>query len=302
MSGEPEKKPQLTHTGMLMDIIVIIVLAILVFAGAHVLDLSETLLPYLTQYEAWELDELFIVAAFLSVALVWVIVRRWNEQTRARQALDDAEAACERGDAALTLLNNVVRNDILNELSQLQQDMSPAQTPDNAKVTAAINRIRRQIKFTKEYQDIGTTEPFWQNVADAVMRAKVGVNLGRVDFELDVRDIEIRADPLLEKVFFYLIDDALKHGGERLTRIRLHRKTVEGAVVIICEDNGIGIPMDKKVHLFPREFAGGRQCGYSLFLIKEILGVTGITIKETSRPGDGARFEITVPPSQYRNA
>jgi signal transduction histidine kinase len=302
MSGEPEKKPQLTHTGMLMDIIVIIVLAILVFAGAHVLDLSETLLPYLTQYEAWELDELFIVAAFLSVALVWVIARRWNEQTRARQALDDAEAAVARAGAELTILNNVIRNDILNELSQLQQDLSPVQTPDSTKVTAAINRIRRQIKFTKEYQDIGTTEPFWQNVADAVMRAKVGVNLGKVDFELDVRDLEICADPLLEKVFFYLIDDALKHGGERLTRIRLHRKTVEGSVVIVCEDNGIGIPADKKGHLFPNEFTGGRQCGYSLFLIKEILAVTGITIRENSRPGDGARFEITVPPGQYRHA
>jgi signal transduction histidine kinase len=302
MSDDPERKPLLTHTGILVDMLLIAAISVIVFAVARLLDLAEAVYPYLAQYEAWQLDELLIVALFLSLALVYIVIRRWNEQSRAIAALAAEEASHDRARAELTLLNNVIRNDILNELSQLQQDVIYAPDADSAKVNAAISRIRRQIKFTKEYQDIGTAEPVWQNLADAVMRAKVGVNLGRVDFEMDLKEIEICADPLLEKVFFYLIDDALKHGGERLTRIRLHRKTVEGSVVIICEDNGAGIPLDKKMHLFPREFRGGRECGYSLFLIKEILAVTGIAIRETSHPGEGARFEMTVPPGMYRKA
>jgi signal transduction histidine kinase len=302
MSDGPEKKPQLTRNGILVDVLIIAAIAALVFAGAQLVDLAEAAYPYLAQYEVWELDELLIVAVFLSFALLYMIVRRWNEQTRAIRALDSVEADRDRAAAGLSLINNVIRNDTLNELSQLQQDLSQEKTPESAKVNAAINRIRRQIKFTKEFQDIGTSEPAWQNVADAVMRAKVGVNLGRVDFEMNLKEIEIRADPLLEKVFYYLIDDSLKHGGGKLTRIRLYRKTVEGHVVICCEDNGNGIPLEKKMHLFPREFGGGRQWGYSLFLIKEVLAVTGITIRETSTPGEGARFEITVPPDQYRNA
>ena len=39
-----------------------------------------------------------------------------------------------------------------------------------------------------------------------------------------------------------------------------------------------------------------------LFLIREILALTGITIRETGVPGSGARFEILVPEGKYRLA
>jgi signal transduction histidine kinase len=37
-----------------------------------------------------------------------------------------------------------------------------------------------------------------------------------------------------------------------------------------------------------------------LFLAREILSITGITIHETGKPGKGARFEITVPKGAWR--
>jgi hypothetical protein len=37
-----------------------------------------------------------------------------------------------------------------------------------------------------------------------------------------------------------------------------------------------------------------------LFLAREILSITSITIRETGEPGKGARFEIFVPKSAYR--
>jgi len=39
-----------------------------------------------------------------------------------------------------------------------------------------------------------------------------------------------------------------------------------------------------------------------LFLIREILALTGISIRETGVPGSGARFEILVPEGKYRLA
>ena len=44
----------------------------------------------------------------------------------------------------------------------------------------------------------------------------------------------------------------------------------------------------------------GKNTGLGLFLIKEILAITGMTIQETGVPGKGARFEITVPKGHYR--
>jgi signal transduction histidine kinase len=39
----------------------------------------------------------------------------------------------------------------------------------------------------------------------------------------------------------------------------------------------------------------GKNTGLGLFLSREILAITGITITENGVPGKGARFEITVP-------
>ena len=70
--------------------------------------------------------------------------------------------------------------------------------------------------------------------------------------------------------------------------------------MIVCEDDGIGIPDNEKEHIFERAF--GRNSGYGLFLAREVLGITGLSIRETGAPGDGARFEILVPHGLFRLA
>jgi len=52
--------------------------------------------------------------------------------------------------------------------------------------------------------------------------------------------------------------------------------------------------------LFTRGF--GKNTGLGLFLSREILSITGITITENGTPGKGARFEITVPKGAWRTA
>jgi sensor histidine kinase regulating citrate/malate metabolism len=68
--------------------------------------------------------------------------------------------------------------------------------------------------------------------------------------------------------------------------------------VIICQDDGVGMPADKKSFLIPK--VSGSPVGYGLFLIKEILATTGISIRETGMSGMGARLEILVPQGMYR--
>jgi signal transduction histidine kinase len=50
--------------------------------------------------------------------------------------------------------------------------------------------------------------------------------------------------------------------------------------------------------IFERCF--GKNTGMGLYLSREILAITGITIRETGEPGKGARFEIVVPKGAYR--
>jgi signal transduction histidine kinase len=111
-------------------------------------------------------------------------------------------------------------------------------------------------------------------------------------------DLEIFADPLLEKMFYNLIDNALRYGGEQMTTICITNRKYNGNLVIAVEDDGNGISVDDKKRLFTKSF--GNHTGLGLFLSREILDITGITIRETGEPGKGARFEIVVPKGAYR--
>ena len=63
---------------------------------------------------------------------------------------------------------------------------------------------------------------------------------------------------------------------------------------------GQGVPDEYKEAIFQRKYF--QNTGFGLFLSRTILGITGMTIRETGTPGKGAVFEILVPPGAYRFA
>ena len=90
----------------------------------------------------------------------------------------------------------------------------------------------------------------------------------------------------------------LFRSAKHATEVTLgYQITVDG-LVLFFEDNGGGIPDANKEKIFERGY--GTQQGMELFLVREILGITGITIRETGRYGSGARFEMTIPKRSYR--
>jgi signal transduction histidine kinase len=301
MSDDHTEITRLPHFKILIDIFIIAVLAVVVYIAAYFMNLPEVLIRALETSGAQQASAFIIVAIFLAVGFIFFCVRRWHELTQVSGEITGIQKSLERANAKLMFLNNITRYDMLNELTQLHRDLEHAEkTAEIEKVNEAIGRIRRQIKFTKEYQDIGAVPPSWQNVADAIMRAKVGVDLGNVSFEMEIHDMEIYADPLLEKVFYYLISNSMKYGGAKLTQIRIYRKKADDKIIIGYEDDGVGISQEKKGYLFPKEWGSRKHAGYGLFLIRETLGVTNITIWESGTPGEGARFEIAVPKGMFR--
>lgn len=57
------------------------------------------------------------------------------------------------------------------------------------------------------------------------------------------------------------------------------------------------IPHKEKELIFDHEY--GQHTGMGLFLAREILAITGISITECGVCGEGARFEISVPQGGY---
>ena len=217
-----------------------------------------------------------------------------------------AEESLREANRKLALLSSITRHDINNQLVVLQGYLALLETtqPDISSSTylqnvlVAANRISAMIRFTKEYEDIGVHAPAWYNCRTLVDTAAKDVPLGKVVLNNGFpAGAELFADPLVVKVFYNLIDNAVRYGG-KIETLWFSAKKVGDGQVLVCEDDGVGVAAFEKEVIFERGF--GRNTGMGLFLSREILAITGITINETGEPGKGARFEITVPKGTCR--
>ncbi|MDD5024000.1 MAG: PAS domain S-box protein [Methanoregula sp.] len=217
------------------------------------------------------------------------------------------DKALRQANKQLNLLSSITRHDILNQLMALKGYLELSQRViDNPETLSgyikkeqqAANTIEHQITFTRDYQELGVAAPEWQNVNASIKKAVAGLLMRDIHVDVDAKNPEIFADRLFEKVFYNLIDNALRYGGEEMKTIRFSSQESNASLTILCEDDGVGISPDEKKHLFVRGF--GKNTGLGLFLSREILLITGITITENGTQGKGARFEITVPKGMWR--
>jgi len=212
------------------------------------------------------------------------------------------EDALRQANRQLSLLSSITRHDINNKITAIlgnldlvEMEFSDPKLADYIlKLKSLTKAIRTQIEFTKVYQDLGSQEPRWQAAGEMLSALALPANISLAH---DVRGVEVFADPMFPKVFFNLLDNSLRH-GERVTRITVSATPSPAGLVLLWEDNGAGIPAGEKEKIFLRGF--GKNTGLGLFLVREILSLTGITIRETGTSGEGARFEMLVPKEAYR--
>lgn len=225
-----------------------------------------------------------------------------SDITAFRQYQDSLEMANKK----LNLLSSITRHDILNTLTavfgycELTREILPddPELQNNfSKIEEAVGIVRKQIEFTRDYQDIGVKPPIWQDVAAIIRNAATTVISGGITVNCAIGDLHIYADPLLQKIFLNLFDNAIRH-GKTVKTIAIAFGTEEGDGLLIFEDDGAGIPQALKKKLFQRGV--GTNAGFGLFISREILGITGIGITENSEPGKGARFEIRIPRERFR--
>jgi len=205
-----------------------------------------------------------------------------------------------------TVIDHITQYDIFNKalaingyIELIGQDLPP-DSPDQEYVKKAgdlVRHIRNRIRFEGEYSRIGHKTEAWQDIGHLVRSATDAVPLKSIVVENTTGPLEIFADPLFSQVFSHLFENAVRHGGH-VDRITITFREEGDRGVLIIEDNGTGIPEPVKKGLFSHniQFGGGK----GLFLVQEILEISGMTITETGMPGVGARFEITVPCLQYR--
>lgn len=166
-----------------------------------------------------------------------------------------------------------------------------------SRVRAMAGNLARQLTLAETYQELGSSPPRWIAVQRVLETSGAGKESAGVSLRFWTERLDIYADPLLGDVLVHVVENAIRHGGS-ISSVAVSYQQAPGGLNLIIEDNGIGIPADMKEKIFA--YDSGGHSGLGLFICRQILGVTGMTIVESGRPGKGARFVIRVTEENYR--
>ena len=215
------------------------------------------------------------------------------------------EKSIREANRKMLILSETTRHDILNQLNILfamHDSLSDAISDPSIDyllevMDQALSTVHHQIEFTRDYQEIGINGAAWQDVNAYITGAKTLLIHTPILLLADSIPM-IFADPLLEKAVYNIIENSLRH-GEYVTEMRIMFSVEDDNIGILTfKDNGIGISLGEKEEIFEKGF--GKNTGLGLFLVREIVGITGITIHECGANGKGAEFKITIPSGSWR--
>lgn len=228
-----------------------------------------------------------------------------EELKKSRDEIKKAHDAITQVNNKLKILSSITRHDILNRVmitSFYSENVRDSITDEELKrqleaVMKSSEEIKNIIQFTGLYQDLGVEAPAWQNIEAIIQSPIIKSLLSGITLTSELGRLEIYADRMLEKVIYNLVENSIRH-GMNLTKIRFSSWTEGETLLVTYEDDGGGVAGNEKEKIFEKGF--GKNTGLGLFLIREILSITGITIVEKGEPGVGVRFEMTIPEGKYR--
>jgi signal transduction histidine kinase len=126
------------------------------------------------------------------------------------------------------------------------------------------------------------------------------LSLRRIALFAPESEVEVKADRLsILRIFRNLIDNALKHGGESLTRISIGYEDSESSHIFSVSDDGKGLKEtdSKKIFgLFQRNETsrGVEGAGLGLAIVKEIAEQHGGSVWVEPRDKKGITFYISI--------
>jgi PAS domain S-box-containing protein len=224
-------------------------------------------------------------------------------QEELSQALSKAQLLNEK----LHVVGSLTRHDVRNKLSIITNYsyILKKKYADRPDIVDSLGKIETSVKdsvkifdFAKVYEQLGVENLVNVDVEKTVNDA-VEMFSG-LPFKVvnECHGLNVRADSLLRQLIYNFIDNTRKY-GQKTTTVRVsYQKAAQSGLQLIYEDDGVGIPLEHKQQIFKQGFSTGGSTGFGLFLSKKMLEVYGWTITEEGKPGEGARFVISIPSPQ----
>jgi len=229
---------------------------------------------------------------------VYCSSRNLSERIRMDQALKEANKK-------LNVYSSIARHDIQNKITVLLAYLGrtkkavtdPRLLDYLSHQEQAAKAIRSEINLTRDFKDMGIYPPEWQDVSTLITGVATRYAEIPLRISIDLPPVEIYADSQLDHVLDRLLERSLEN-EDRPHEIRVSHRVGDGGLSIIFENDGPGYRPEEKESIFDlkSDGSGSRE----LFIAREILSLTGITLAENGEFGKGARFEVKVPETYYR--
>ncbi len=216
------------------------------------------------------------------------------------------ETALAKATKKINVLDTFILNNIQNQLFVLRGYLNFIRDQERDRDIlsllehgeAASGHIQDHLTFARQYREMGAEPPRWQNADQVLLYALSHLNSESIGKDFSgLRDVELYADGLLESAFLALFRNAIMDRGPVQVLSGTFRAD-GGIFTVIIEDDGRGIPLADKDTMFEKPVESTK--GPGLFLAREILSITDLTIVETGDPEKGGRFEISVPAHAFR--
>ena len=268
-SGDPVPDPHMNSGGEPTPFDQkLFIIFIVTFASMTVFEfVGQFLYPFPPNLRSGLITSLFVsglavIIAYFPLNAYYNQAIRLHSEIERRHAVEmilrKSENSLRQANRQINLMTSITRHDINNQLTALQGYLTllEKKEPDFLsigyvqKAATATERIFSMIQFTKEYETIGVNSPEWQDCRTLIETAEKEIHHGHILVKNDFPvGSEVCADPLIVKVFYNLIDNAVKYGG-KITTIRFSAEETKDNYLILCEDNGDGIPVaDKEAYL-----------------------------------------------------
>lgn len=234
-----------------------------------------------------------------------VIKQDITEFNKTNEQLNRMMEELQRVNEKLSVVGKLTRHDARNKLSVIVNQVYLVKqqlgTDNNSldcleSIESAIDQVEKIFSFARTYELLGSKELFYLDVKTCVDEAaRMFSDINKIKLVNDCSGLSVLSDSLLRQLFYNLVDNSLKY-GETVTQIRAFYVENQDHLLLIYEDDGVGLPDDEKEKIFLERY--GKGTGYGLYLIRKMCEAYGWTIKETGEYGKGARFTMTIPKSE----
>ncbi|MFO8050358.1 MAG: PAS domain S-box protein [Thermoplasmatota archaeon] len=204
------------------------------------------------------------------------------------------------------ILQSLLRHDITNkamavqgflqlleegELSVDSKELVEEALKTNKESANIIQKVRLLLSAQKEEKepvDIVST------IKDVVESNEAMAEIEGIDLLLDcpLTECKVEGGSLLREIFHNIIENSIHHS--KGSRIKIIGVVKDDEVVCSIEDDGKGIPDDKKDIIFEKGYTTDeeRGTGLGLFLVKNLLESYGGSIEVGDSDMGGARFDV----------